>query len=114
MRWHPYTTRTRHFAYAGALPGLVAFEVGTPCLATRLPDYQVALTFDDLSIILGEDWYIVGVEEPHSVPPKWVRDVQAVEDAYFIEIINRALEVLSGESKVEDVAGACLATDGIE
>lgn len=93
MRWHPYTTRARHVAYGDpTLCGFRVYEIGTLCLAARLHNYQVVLTFDDLSLILGEEWYIAGVEDPLSVQPKWVRDIHAIEDACFIEALNKAIE----------------------
>jgi hypothetical protein len=95
LTWHPYVTRSRHIAYGdGALPGLKVIKAGTPCLATRLPDYRIVLTFDTLSIILTEHWYLEGVEDPRLIAPKWVRELQDIEDARFIEYLNLAIETL--------------------
>jgi hypothetical protein len=105
MRWYPYTTRARHLAYGdGALPGLRVIPAGTPCLAARLHDCRVVLTFDDLSIVLGEDWYIEGVEDPRMIPSRWTRDIYAIEDAKVMEAIEAAIEAaivaLQEEKKV--------------
>jgi hypothetical protein len=98
IRWHPYTTRHRHIICGyGALPGLKVYASGMACLATRLPDYRVVLTFDDVSVILAEEWYLEGVEDPRLIHPKWVRDIHAIEDANFIKAIEEALERMQHE-----------------
>jgi hypothetical protein len=99
VHWHPYKTRSRHLVYGdGALSGLRVYPAGTSCLAARLPDYRVVLTFDDVSLVLGDGgWYIEGVEDPRLLVPRHVREIQDLEDARFVEDLNLAIEVLRDE-----------------
>jgi hypothetical protein len=62
VHMHEYVTRTRHEGQISVYPA------GTPCLAARMPDGKVVLTFEKEAIILGAGWYIEGHENPERMP----------------------------------------------
>ena len=100
LKWHPYVTRARHLVFGEpTLPGLRVYEIGTPCLAARLPDYRVVLTFDDVSLVLGDDWYIGGVEDPNLLPSRAVRGLYVIEDAFFLKDLDAAILALEQEKQ---------------
>lgn len=77
VKMHEYVTNAIHVG------GVRFYSVGERCLAARLQNGKIALTFEKESIILDKGWYLKGYEDPVAM--------RQLEDDLFIEAIESAL-----------------------
>ena len=91
VRMREYVTQHEHV-------GIQTYPVGTACFAARLPSDKVVLTFENESIVLGDKWWLPGLEQPRipilTMIDKMAQSIYEIEDAAFLAYLDECIKAL--------------------